>query len=182
MNQEIEIKAKIINMDQARAVLEEKAEFVEEIYQKDEYFTPEQRDYFAEVPTKEYLRVRHQEGRSSIAYHFCHFREDNILEQSDEYETEVEDANILSSIFRRVGMVHKVTVTKRRRVYMHDDAEIVLDDVEELGHFIEVESKLQGDAKLERDRCIEILNRLGIDHTLATTMGYPDMLMIQREP
>jgi predicted adenylyl cyclase CyaB len=82
----------------------------------------------------------------------------------------IDDAKMAKEILQKIGHDIDVVVDKKRRVYIYGDSEIVIDEVVDLGNFIEIESpsisevekieKLFGFKKSDRlDKC-----------------GYPDMI------
>ncbi|MCC7570513.1 class IV adenylate cyclase [Candidatus Micrarchaeota archaeon] len=120
------------NPKEVQKKLNEIASFIKEKNQKDKYFVPKNRDFFQEKPTKEYLRIRHQEGHSKLAYHFCHFQNNGDLLKSDEYETEIKDPKTMTEILEKLGFIKKVTVTKHRKYYEYKNFEVLIDYIKEL--------------------------------------------------
>lgn len=180
MNEEVEIKVKIIDPEKVEEVLKNKTEFIKEKEQRDEYFVPINKDYFNENPTKEYLRIRHDEQNRKyvLAYHYCHFGEDGRLLKTDEYETEISDPDIMRKILEMIGMKHKVTVKKYRRYYRYKDFEILLDKVEGLGWFMEVEATNSSEPPEKvKEKCYKVLEELGVKWEEAPNTGYPDMML-----
>jgi len=178
MNEEVEIKVILKNSDDVISFLNEKAKFVKEKNQKDEYFVPIHKDFFSVNPTKEYLRVRYEEEKNHFGYHFCHFEDDGSLLKTDEYETKVENPEIISEILKKLDMIHKVTITKHRKFYDYKNFEILIDYIEELGYFLEIEAKkIDGSIKNTKEQCYKILEELGAEWEKAPNMGYPDMLL-----
>lgn len=170
MNEEFEIKVIIKDPEKVEAILRSKAKFIKEKKQKDEYFVPNHEDFFSIKPTREYLRVRHEDGKDLLSYNFCHIDKDGSLLKTDEYETKIEDPKIMSIILRKLDMEDKVTVTKDRKFFDYKNCEVVLDHIEELGYFLEIEAE-------SKKRCNEILDELGIEWEKAPNMGYPDMVL-----
>jgi len=178
MNEEIEIKVGIINPNEAERVLEHKTEFIKEKEQKDEYFVPINNDYFDEKPTKKYLRIRHDNKKYILAYHSCHYGDDGKLLKTDEYETEIENPDIMREILEKIGMKLKVTVKKHRKYYKYKNFEILLDKIEGLGWFIEVEAKVVNDSPEKiKEECYKLLEELNIKWVEAPNTGYPNMLL-----
>jgi adenylate cyclase class IV len=54
---EIEVKVKADNVDSLEKLLASKAEFTGEGYQKDDYFTPANRNFLDKEPVEEWLRL-----------------------------------------------------------------------------------------------------------------------------
>ena len=177
MNQEVEIKVIAKNQKKAEEIIKKKAKFVKEREQIDEYFVPDNNDFFKEKNTKEYLRVRNETGKNKICYHYCHFDKNGFLLKTDEYESNVEDPKMVSEILKKLKMTNKVTVKKHRKYYEYKDFEILIDNIKGLGTFIEVEARVVEDLEKTRKSCYDILDELGIEWKKAPEMGYPDMLL-----
>lgn len=177
MNEEIEIKVRVKNPDSAEVILKDKTRFVRCVDQIDKYFVPAHKDFFGERPVREFFRVRFQEGKDEIAYHYCHFADDGRLLRSEEFETGVSSPDVFVQILERLGMKHAVTVTKHRKYFDYGSFEIVLDRVEELGCFIEVEAKRPGPAEETLEKCYGVLNDLGLEWERCPDLGYPEMVL-----
>ncbi|MCX6707687.1 MAG: class IV adenylate cyclase [Candidatus Woesearchaeota archaeon] len=178
MNEEIEIKVSVKNLGKAEEKLRKIARFVKAKDQKDEYFMPPNKDYFAEKPTKEYFRVRNEKGKGHINYSFCHYGKDGKLLKTDEYETDINDPETMSVILGKIGMIKKVIVEKHRKMFEYKDFEICLDEIKGLGFFVEVEAKkMMGSPEETKRKCYEILEEIGADWKDAPNMGYPDMVI-----
>ena len=186
MNEEVEIKVRIKDADRvciknvikAKKKLSEIAKFIETRIQKDEYFVPRDKDYFKETLVVEYLRIRSEKNKNSFDYHFCHKDKNKRLLKSDEYETEIKNPEMLSKILKKVGMISKVVIKKERNAYAYGDFEIVIDNIDGLGYFIEVEAKkIIGDIEKTRKKCYEILKMLDIEYEDVSDFGYPQLVM-----
>jgi len=178
MNEEIEITVFLKNPEEVKKILGKIAKFKKEKNQKDDYFVPKTRDFFQEKPTKEYLRIRCQEGKSEIAYHFCHFQKNGNLLKSDEYETEIKDPKTMVEILEKLGFVKKVTVTKHREYYLYKNFEICVDQVKELGCFLEVEA-INSTESPEKTlkQCFKVLDEIGAKWEKTSEGGYPDKIL-----
>jgi adenylate cyclase, class 2 len=179
MNEEIEIKEILKNPQQIEDKLKQIAKFVKEKTQIDEYFTPKHENYFELKRPVKYIRVRHEDNKSNVEFQFLHFEGDSKnLIKTDEYETKVEDPKMMSIILKKLDMVHKVTVKKQRKQFDYKDFEIVIDNVEQLGYFIEVEAKkLLGSLKETKQACFNILEEIGAEWEHPTLGGYPILIL-----
>ncbi len=177
-SEEVEIRVVLDDREEAEEVIKEKADLKEEIRQVDSYFVPEGRDFFEVDPTKEYLRVREDETKNEIGYHLCHFDEDGSLSYTEEWETEIGDAGTMKELLRKIGMVDKVVVDKRRKIFVYHGFELVLDHIEGLGYFLEVEAKdVEGSVEEKRKKCFDVLEDMGLKWKPAPDTGYPDMIL-----
>ena len=187
MNEEIEIQVILKNPKEVEEKLRKIAKFIKEKKQKDEYFVPKHEDFFAlERPIK-YLRVRHEEGKNTFEYHFLHFNEsekdDNNKEllKTDEYETNIKDPNMMSIILKKLDMINSVTVTKHRKTFDYKDFEVLIDHIEELGYFMEVEAKkLLGSVEETKKKCYEVLEEIGAEWEKPKIGGYPRMILAKK--
>lgn len=178
MHEEIEIKVIVENPEDVISFLEKNGKYIKSKNQIDSYYVTPTKDFFTENPVKEYLRIREQSDNNEVAYHFCHYDNDGKLLKTDEYESGVEDPKMLELIFNKIGLVNKVTVNKERKCYEYKNFEVLVDNIKDLGSFIEVETECtDGDYKKAKDSCMEILNELGAKWREAPNMGYPDMLL-----
>ena len=177
-NEEVEIKVSLKNPEEVEKKLTEIATFVKLKKQKDEYFVPAHNNFFAKTYVTEYLRIRSEEGKSCLEYHFCHRNNDGSSLKTDEHELEVNDPQMASVILKKLGMVNKVTIIKERKQFDYNDFEIVIDLVEGLGLYIEVEAKkLLGSHKETKDQCYQVLRELGAEWEETPELGYPEMLL-----
>lgn len=150
--------------------------------QTDHYFVPSHKDFFKEKPTREYLRLRQEEGNNQLGYHLCHFEENGSLSSTEEYETEVGDAQTARKLLQKVGMELKVIVDKQRQYYNYQGFELALDHIKQLGYFLEIEAKnVGGSVEEKRQKCFQLLDRLDLDWEQAPKQGYPDMVLQEQE-
>ena len=178
MNKEVEIRVIIKDPFQVEKKLSRIGKFLKSRKQIDKYFVPPQNDFFAQKPTLEYLRVRHERDKSSLNYSFCHTNKEGHLLSTDEYETLVEKADVAEDILLKMGMVPKVTVIKTRKYFEIDEFKVTLDHIAELGYFLEIEAKKDfGGAEKTLEACFKLLNKLDIEYKKSPQMGYPDMIL-----
>lgn len=84
------------------------------------------------------FRLREKEGKSYMTYKNDHF-EGDIWSHSDEYEAEVQDAVVARNILENIGMKELVVVDVEKNYFTTDVFEVVVEDVKNLGIFLEVE-------------------------------------------
>ncbi|PIT97241.1 class IV adenylate cyclase [Candidatus Berkelbacteria bacterium CG10_big_fil_rev_8_21_14_0_10_41_12] len=159
-NTEIELKYKTINLPQIEKQLKGLGvKFIKEFRCVDSYFLITGND------GRQYLRVREKDGRSELNYHFVISHQ-----ETKEWETEVESAELTKEILRKIGHKDDVAVDKTRKIYKYKNSEISLDKVKKLGNFIEIESPSK------KELC-EIEKELGFTkQQRSDKMGYPDMI------
>ena len=95
-----------------------------------------------------------------------------------EYETVVENEDDTIKILERLGYKFGIGINKKRRIARYNDLELCLDEIEQLGSFVEVE-KLAGDeADVDKiqSELWSLLDKLGIKPGERVHKGY-DTLM-----
>ncbi|MDI6883275.1 MAG: class IV adenylate cyclase [Patescibacteria group bacterium] len=118
-----------------------------------------------------------KKGKNHLNYSFLHFGKDGWLEVTDEYETPVERPEIVEEIFKKIGLIPKVTVIKTRKYFDCGNFEVTLDRVKNLGNFMEIEARRDfGSITKTRKACLDFLKNLNIKYEMRPQMGYPRML------
>ncbi|MEU7923212.1 class IV adenylate cyclase [Micromonospora zamorensis] len=98
----------------------------------------------------------------------------------EENETRVDDGQIVEEIVRAIGAEKAVTVTKVRRQCLRDDLEIIIDEVEGMGIFLELAIETVDEPEKARDRINLFLAELEIDPSRIELRGYPTILLEQQ--
>ena len=177
MNQEVEIQAIIKNPKEVEKKIKKVGKYVKTRKQVDKYFIPPHKDYFKKEPPVEYIRVRYEKDKNHLNYSFVRFDKNLKLIATNEYETLVENPKAAEEIFKKIGLIPKVTVVKTRKYFNCGDFEVTLDKVKNLGDFIEIESKKDfGGVKKTRKACQKFLDGLNIKYEVLYLMGYPRLL------
>ena len=132
------------------------ARFVKKVYEIDTYFNHPSRD-FAE--TDEALRIRVAGGKSYLTYKGR--KVDVQSKTREEIEVEIKDADTAVLLLTKVGFTPVAVVKKVRIRYELGEFDICLDDVEDVGTFVEVETS--GEHMEERrDAALALLERLNL--------------------
>lgn len=155
---EIEIKAICENKEEVKTKLKE-IDAVEgkQKHQIDEYYNHPSRDT---RQTKEYIRLRYkpdsQEG--VFAYHL------NISDGvTKEFEIKVDNVKTFKEILEKLGFPLLGVIDKQRETYTHNDFKITLDDVKDIGMFVEIETDgEESEIKEKKEQCAKLLEQLGI--------------------
>lgn len=177
---EIELQARIEHLAPLLTFLEKEARFELETHQRDEYFTPPHRDFLAIRPVQEWLRIRDADGTYSFNYKKWYFDEEGRGLYADEYETKIENINMVRKILESMDFKPIVTVNKKRKIWKYEDYEISVDSVEGLGDFVEVEyygARHHDDHKKIMDEMISFLKKLGCGTLEINHSGYPALLL-----
>lgn len=161
------------------------------IEQRDTYYQAPDRDFAA---TDEALRVRVESPgsdsdsgdgseRTLLTYKGPLVDEDSKSRR--EAETPVDDAEALAAILEGLGYEPTATVQKTRDRYRLAGCAVVLDRVEGLGEFVEVETEAdrETDAALAaaRERAVEVLERLELDPDEQIRTSYLGQLLAARD-
>lgn len=124
------------------------------------------------------LRLRQKNDEYSITY------KDDVFENgkwlySNEYETKVESLNITKQIFKKLGLIKFIEIDNEKETYTFNDYEIVIENVKDLGLFLEVEycTDIDVDVKMEKNKIQEFINSLGINVSEELNIGKPEMHM-----
>ena len=129
---------------------------------------------------KNCLRLRNKDGKASVAYKVDHFDKKGIWLYSDEYETEVTDFSKIGEIFNKLGLEELIRIENTKSTFVTENYEIVLEDVKDLGIFMEVERHNVHDKEDILKVKEEILNwikNLNIKVSLELTMGKPELML-----
>ena len=182
MNIEVEIKVKIDNFEEIKEKISKIGKLIKSIKQIDDYYVPSHRDFFAHKPHAiEWLRIRTNPDKVVWEYtRSINQRDDGDYDYAEEYEIEILNKEELKKILNFLDFKKSVTIEKYREYWMCGGIEVALDNVTELGHFIEAEAK--GDFKDEKEakeECIKFLENLGITdvENKRIKKGYPEIYL-----
>ncbi|MBR9703168.1 class IV adenylate cyclase [Candidatus Woesearchaeota archaeon] len=155
---EIEVKARCDDTALVKKKLAELGAIKKgEKRQVDEYYNHPSRDT---RKTKEYIRVRYTPGKEGcvLAYHI------NLSDGvNKEYEVKIDDLETLKQILDGFGFPLLGTIDKNREVFKLGELTITVDDVKNIGTFVEVEADGEEDEIDEKKvLCKEILKKLDL--------------------
>lgn len=186
----LEIELKACLDDETARHLETKLEdhflFQQARQEIDRYFQAPDRDF---KKTDEALRIREVDMGDTRSFLTYKGPKTDVLSNTRlELETPVEDAGTLGRILDALGYRAVLTVRKRRREYRgtgdFEKITLCLDQVEGLGHFIELEYMAPDDLSDRqreniRDWLLALLEDLGVDPVNLRRESYLELL-IQR--
>jgi adenylate cyclase class 2 len=168
---EIEIKARVESLEAIEEkILKRGGLFRKEATQEDLYFNHPGRD-FAE--TDEALRLRRVEGRFYLTYKGAKI--DNLTKTREELNLPVGDSDLAAEILTELGFTKVLRVKKRRRYFRLNEFDVMLDNVDGLGNFIEVEKK----GNYRPEELVGFLKGLGINES--ETRSYLELLIEEKE-
>jgi predicted adenylyl cyclase CyaB len=166
-NRNVELKA--IDPDRGRSLAVCRALDAEdrgELWQLDTYFA---------VPTGR-LKLREQQpGRA----HLIQYNRSNRPEERESlYRVACIDEPKAFVDVLSAALPVRVIVSKRRRLFLHGSVRIHLDDVEGLGHFIELEAVAPTESDLTHEHRLiaELRGAFGLHDELLMPTGYADQL------
>ncbi len=138
--------------------------------------TDEQTDTYFNVPNG---RLKLREG--NIENNLIFYNRGNQAGPKDSHFhlVKVEDANGLKEVLTKSNKI-KIIVKKRREIYYIANVKFHIDEVPELGSFIEIEAgNLLADLSAEqlREQCNFYLHELGIKNEDLVEVSYSDMLL-----
>ncbi len=131
----------------------------------------------------ECLRLREKDNQNFITYKVDHFDQNGKWTYSDELECNVESINILEKILFSLGLKELITIENKKYTYTVDDKyEIVVEDVKDLGVFLEVEAKLKEDIQDNevmkvKQQIQDFIDSMGIKVTPDLNIGKPEMML-----
>ena len=139
--QEVEVKYPLNNVS---SVIKKLAELqalkrVSDQYQLDVYYTPPHRDFLDNKIVSEWLRLRSTEKKKTINYKRWLPIGAEIQTHCDEYETVVGEIDTITNILVALDFKEIIRVEKKRSSWVYKNVEISIDQVSELGDFIELE-------------------------------------------
>jgi adenylate cyclase class 2 len=185
MGKEIEVKIQadkqIINT--AEQWLDANAQYIGNIHHIEYYLNRPAASFFFTAPEGykdafDYLRVRITKEGDSFCYKKFHM---DPVEKTplycDEYEVKVSDGSETLKLMKALGYIEQTKMEKKRKIYTFKDFEIVIDDVADLGMFIEVELKVTvADVKTGINMIYDFFKMVGINKFKLQKRGYVSML------
>lgn len=178
---EIEILVKI--NDDINKVLKkfEQFQYIDTELVVDEYYYDPRRPNLkpdSNNQLSECLRLRKKGTKKIITY------KDDVFENgkwlySNEYETEIKSMETLKKILSKMGLKKLLVIKNTKKVYKYDKYEIVLEDVEKLGYFMEVEYCTSDDVNVQeiKNEIQKFINSLNLKVSEELNMGKPEMIL-----
>ncbi len=172
---EIEIKLRVNNLEELEKKLKENGCLISgEIKQHDVIYSrvDDKRDYMEAYEGFIAVRIRNQDGISILT---VKQQKSNEMDNS-EYETKVEDPEVMHQILLLLGWKPLLEVKKIRKKGKLGEYEICLDKVEELGSFVELETLIADDDNTDsgkvREELFKTLEPYGLSKKDEEKIGY----------
>ena len=169
MNHEIEAKIKVATLEPIENKLKKlNADFIQSVRQVDTYFMDTHKQLRKDDCG---LRIRQEiaEGQTTAKITFKGPRTDSKFKSRSEYETGIDDIEMMENIFESLGYHKRLTFEKKRTVWSLDACEVCLDELPQLGCFVEVEGP-------DEDVISAVLKKLGLHNEPHIPNGYASMM------
>ncbi|MFA5126503.1 MAG: class IV adenylate cyclase [Patescibacteria group bacterium] len=180
MAREIEVKARVKDFDQVIAKLRDLGcEITEPIIQDDKIFVhKDYGDYVKLHIGSNVLRIRTVNNEKS----FFTLKQ-SVKNELDciEKQTEVAKPQEMHDALIMMGYENVVSVYKKRQKIKYQDYTICLDQVRDLGNFIEVERLFEDDKEASgiQEEIFEFLETLGVEEQDRVTHGYDTLMYLK---
>ena len=127
------------------------------------------------------LRVRDSNGKYRLTYKGP--KKDDETTSREEIEIGIESAREMIKILDELGFYEICEVKKLRKTYLLNDLIITLDNVADLGEFIEVEGKASNDREFEEKKgeIFKLLKKLGLSTEEISQRSYLEMLLREKK-
>lgn len=188
MNQEIEIKIQISSeqLELLRDWLKGNAEFIKSIHHEEFYLNNPVSSFMFQNEildniwdADDYLRIRKTEKGSSMCLKKWHkdLEKPGYHTHCDEYEFDISDSEKSLAMMENLGFTERTEVIKDRELFETEDFEIVIDNVKNLGIFVEIECRRNYDKPKEgKEDIYKFLKNIGISKFKEQARGYVSML------
>lgn len=178
---EVEVKARLNNREAVIKKLKNlKCSFSKELHQIDYIFAPKGTSYPLFPLGAPAIRVRKQNDKYFFTLKIPQSSHQDCIER----EMEIQDGPMMIDIFELMKWDRLPTVDKKRIKTNYQDIEIVLDEVKNLGDFIEAEkivkSEDQVDRKKTQEELFAFLETLGISKEDRVIDGKYDIMLYEK--
>ncbi len=172
---EIEVKARVDDPKRLeRAIVALGATPIGIENQTDTYYNSQYNDF---GKTDEALRIRVQDGSYFLTYKGP--KMDRVSKTRKEFQVDINDADGMGKILTSLGFFSVATVTKKRKNFRLGDFIIALDDVRNLGNFMEIEIAVKDSKKYEEkvELIFKFIEKLGISRKSTIRSSYLEMIL-----
>ncbi len=126
------------------------------------------------------FRIREKDGKASIAYKLDNFDEKGMWTYSDEFESTVADFNTGMQIISHLGLEELVRIDNHKHTFVTPKYEIVLEEVKNLGLFMEVELLHQvedSEVMNAKKEIQDFIDSLGLKVGPELNAGKPELML-----
>jgi adenylate cyclase class 2 len=170
---EVEVKGKVKDLKSVEAKAKALGfSFVGVEEHSDIYYRHPTRDF---AKTDEAIRVRTVNGKRVLTYKGP--KVDKVSKTREEIEVDIQGD--MPKVLERLGFSPVTEVAKVRRVYKKGDIEVCLDDVRDVGTYVEVECR-STDLVATRTRVLDVVKALGLKDKDLERNSYLQLLLAKR--
>lgn len=146
--------------------------------QADTYYNALHRNF---EKTDEALRIRVEDGDAFLTYKGPKI--DKVSKTRQEFQTVINEPETMGNILSSLGFFPVATVTKRRKNYRLGDFFISLDEVRNLGNFIEIEISVKDSKNYQEkvESIFKFIEKLGINRDDTIRSSYFEMILEKDE-
>lgn len=177
---EIEIKHRLHNPEHVHSQLHAlgAVQVANAEFQEDTYYVPAHRNFLDEAIISEWLRIRRTADGATITYKRWLPVGADIQTHCDEYEAVIAPVEAVERIFEALDMRSIVCVRKKRSSWRLAHCEVAIDDVDQLGSFIELEFKGECESVDQALSSLQaVLHSLQAEVAPQDRRGYPYLLL-----
>ncbi len=179
MSKEIEIRNELFNKEEVMKFFEEKGIVsVKDKHQIDTYYDNPKDSFFKNPDhVTKWIRIREENGNLSFNYKHWLPEDAEICTYCEEEEYDINSKEEMSVYLKKFGFgtnfVPFIVVDKLRRCFLYKSCEIAIDNVKDLGVYIEIEYKGKSD-KIDEVKTLlnETLVEIGAKVGPADYKGY----------
>lgn len=168
---EMEIKAYLTD-EALQNFLELPPKFISLSVQSDVYYSAPNRDF---KTTDEALRIRVSNGQAEVTYKGP--KMDTETKAREEINVKIDDYQKFDNILRILSFKSIRSVDKVRRKYEFEGVNIMIDEVKDLGRFLEVEVLVEDNFDAAKQHVFSILKRTGVEKEKLTRESYLELLL-----
>ncbi len=173
---EVELKVKVPSLEPVRNLLREKgAHCSGRIHEHDIYYNAPHRDFGV---TDEAVRVRYTNDHAVVTYKGAKIKKFG-LKAREELNTAVESGKVFETMLDRLGFTKTTEVNKWRENYRFSGSAISLDEVDELGTFVEIEIMAEDENSDAAVRIEKIAKEIGVSGE-SILASYLELLLSKR--
>jgi len=172
---EIEVKIEVPNLSPIRTRMDELHVIPLILEERDIYYSPMDKNF---AKTDEALRVRYSNGSCSLTYKGPRMK-GRSTKAREEVTVTLDSGENIEKILDSLGFLRVFEVKKRREFYQYQGAIVCIDEVEDLGSFIEIEMSSTDsceDAEVVIEKIKETLGIKG-EHI---PLSYFELLLLKR--